>query len=102
MSESPKITGAGSVIRELREGKNVTLPELADSLGWDKGRLSKYETDQRGLSVDVIEEIAEALDLRPEAVVLQCLKRRYPKLAEEGSEIGTLVNELVAAIQKAE
>jgi transcriptional regulator with XRE-family HTH domain len=99
MQDSPKIAGAGTVIREFREGAGITLPALAEQLGWDKSRLSKYETDQRGLTLDVITEIAEALDLPPEAMVLECLRRRYPKLADEKSEIGKLVSRLVVELE---
>jgi transcriptional regulator with XRE-family HTH domain len=100
MSESPKLTGAGLAIRRLRKAKGLSVTELAERLGWDKGRLSKYETDRLSLTTDVIDEIARALNHRPEAVVLCCLKERYPKI--NGSEVAKLLDALVEQMAELE
>jgi len=89
MSEVLKIDGVGEVVRGLRQEAELSLEELADRLGWDKGRLSRYETNRRALSLPVIEAIAHALGKAPEYLVLRCLQHRYPKLA--GSEEGRLL-----------
>ncbi len=91
----PKIPNAGEALRSLRQSFGLSLRELADRVGWDKARLSKYENDQLGLSLPVLEEIARALGQRPEVVVLYCLKHRYPSLSVEGSETGDLLDTLV-------
>ncbi|SRR6266498_639411 len=93
MADILKIDGAGEVIRRLREEAGIGLNQLAASLGWDKGRISKYENNHLALALPVIEDIAEAIGLRPEVVVLECLKHRYPTLA--GSKIGHLLASLI-------
>jgi transcriptional regulator with XRE-family HTH domain len=100
MSEPLKIAGAGPAIRQLRQAAGLSLEDLADRLGWDKGRLSKYETDRLGLSISIIEEIARALGRRPEVVALYCLKQRYPKLSS--SEVGCLLDSLVEELGRHE
>jgi len=95
MNASPRLAGAGRAIRALREAAGLSLRDLAARLHWDKGRLSKYENDQLALSISVIEDLARVLGQRPEVVVLYCLKQRYPKLSLAGSEIGTLLDELI-------
>ena len=74
----------------------MSLRELATRLGWDRGRLSKYETDAVGLTLPVIEEIAAGLQLRPEVVVLKCIQSRYPALkkSDAGRYLANLVNAL--------
>ena len=100
--DSPKIDRVGQAIRTLRKQSGLSLAELAHSLGWDKGRLSKYENDRLALSLPVLEEIARALRQRPEVVLLYCLKHRYPKLSLAGSEVGTLLDRLVEKLGESE
>lgn len=91
-----KIDGAGDAIRTLREASGLTLQGLAERVGWDRGRLSKYENNRLGLSISVIEEIARALGEPSLAVVLLCLKQRYPELSN--SKAGKLVEQLVEEV----
>lgn len=100
MKDIPKLDGAGPAIRKLREAAGLSLSEMARQLGWDKGRLSKYENGHLALAASVIEEIARALKQRPEVVVLYCLKYRYPKLSLAGSEIGEALDTLVEELGK--
>lgn len=93
MANALRIDGAGRFIRQLREEAGFKLNELALSLGWDKGRLSKYENGRLAVSLPVLEEIAVGLGLRPEVVVFRCMKHLYPKLS--GSEAGTLLETLI-------
>lgn len=80
MSE-PKLDNSGGALRELRESLGISLRELAQRLSWDRGILSKYENNRLGLSLSRIDDIAGALGLRPEVVILFILKKRYPSLA---------------------
>ena len=88
------------MIRTLRQQAGLSLEEMARRIGWDKGRLSKYENSRLGLSLPVIEDIAKALGERPEVVVLRCLKERYPALSSSKSEVGRLVQHLVDELGK--
>ena len=84
----------------MRIEHDLRVQQLAQRLGWDKGRLSKYENDKLALSMPVIEAIARALEINPAAVVIRCLKVRYPYLAAERSEIGKLLDKLLARLPK--
>jgi transcriptional regulator with XRE-family HTH domain len=92
----------GEGLRSLRKSYGLTLPQLAARLGWDKARLSKYEMGKRSMSLSVMEEIAAKLGQDPEVLILYLLKHRYPRLAEEDSELGNLVTELVQQVQEYE
>ena len=98
-----QIESAGEALRELRTRAGLTLQDLADRInqeGWDRSRLSKYETNKLGLSLPVIEEIAAALGYPPLFVVLHCLKHRYPDLKRLGSKAGRLLESLVRELSK--
>lgn len=95
MGHDIHIDSAGQAVRALRMDAELSLQELADRLGWDKGRLSKYETNRLGMSVGVIEEIARALRKPPLVVILHCLRHRYPDLQRKGSRTAQLLEALV-------
>ena len=95
MSREVTIPAAGDAIRALREEAGLSLQELADRVGWDKGRLSKYENNHLALALPAIDTIARGLDLAPAVVVYNCLKHRYPALTLAESESGPLVKALV-------
>jgi len=99
---SPKIDSAGEAIRAMRVEQGLSVQQLAERIGWDKGRLSKFENNKLALSLPVIEKIARALEMSPAAIVLRCLKVRYPYLAAERSEIGKLLDKLIARLPKLE
>ncbi len=75
----------------------MSLNDLAEKLGWDKGRLSKYENSQLGLSYEVLNDIAKALGRRPEQLAVMCLKEAYPKLRT--SEVGKLLDKAVKEME---
>ncbi len=95
MSHEITIPTAGDAIRALREEAGLSLQQLADRVGWDKSRLSKYENNHLALALPAIDTIAHGLDLAPAVVVYNCLKHRYPALTLAESERGPLVKELV-------
>jgi transcriptional regulator with XRE-family HTH domain len=96
MKRTLTLKSVGEVIRALRAERGWSLEEMTKHLGWaDRSRLSKYETNALALSLPVLEEIAHVLDLRPEVLVLRCLKRRYPSLGAGGNEISRLLEQLV-------
>ena len=96
-----QIEKAGQVIRDLRSERGIGLNELAARMGWDKGRLSKYETNQLGLSLSAVGEIAKALHVRPEVLVFECLKQVYPRLRRD-SEERQLLEQLIEKMGTAE
>lgn len=86
----------GDVLRDLRKSRELSLQDLADLLGCDKSAISRYENNERAISLETIEAIAEALDMRPDVVVLYCIKHRYPHLNSRRSELGKLLDDIVA------
>lgn len=86
--------GYGRVIRELREAAHFSQSELAKRIGWDKSRLCKYETNQLGMTAEVIEAIARALGHHPLHVIMRCLTLRYQAL-NSNSQIGRLARSLI-------
>jgi transcriptional regulator with XRE-family HTH domain len=91
-----KIEGAGAVIRKYREQHNISLRELALRLGWDRGRLSRYENNDLALSLDALSQIATALGERPEVVVFECLRALHRNL--DNSPLGKIVGSIVAGL----
>ncbi|WP_043933851.1 helix-turn-helix domain-containing protein [Bacillus sp. EB01] len=53
----------GSNMRYIRVQKNITLPQLAESLGVSANYLSKLEQDKGKLKPEFLPKLAEALDI---------------------------------------
>ena len=95
MNRDLTIASSGDAIRGLRMAQGLSLQDVATRIGWDKSRLSKYETNRLDLSIEVIEQIAQALGHPPLFVVLKCLKHRYPELGSRRSKLGRLLDSVV-------
>lgn len=57
-------------IRAIRKWRGMTLDQLAVSVGVGKSQLSKIENQQRNGSIDVYRDIADALEVPIDALVL--------------------------------
>jgi transcriptional regulator with XRE-family HTH domain len=88
----------GSVIRTLRENSGYSLKALAAKLHWSHGRLSKYENDKLAVSLEIIEEIAKALNISPITIVYKCLELRYPKM--KSSSAGKLFGQIASIAEE--
>ena len=53
----------GQLIREARQKKGLTQPELAERLGVTKGAVSAYETGKQNLTLGTLQKVAVALDI---------------------------------------
>jgi len=100
MKNDPNIGKVGEAIRNLRLNAGISMSELANRLGWDKARLSKYENNRLGLTLSSIERIAAALGKHPEFVVFECLATKYPRLNDPKSAIGKLLQDLIVELDK--
>lgn len=89
-----RFENCGKVIRDARTDVGVSIRELADRLGIDRGRLSKIENDGLALSMTTLESIAKALQVRPEALAMKCLELRFPGLRT--TQAGKLMTTLLA------
>ncbi len=95
-----RVTGIGQVLRELREDAGLSIRELAEQLGWNQGTLSRYETNQSGVSFDVLDEIADELHCAREALAIRCLMERYRCLQDTDKPVGELAQRLVREFGK--
>src|SRR5687768_10898334 len=93
-----RLKGSGQVLRQVRDEAGVSLRELAERLGWSQGTLSKYETNQLGVSLEIVDQIADAIGCSREELALRCLKERYSSLANSSTKVGKLANSLVKAL----
>jgi transcriptional regulator with XRE-family HTH domain len=97
MAKTITIPGVGVRLRELRELQGRTLRDVAEGSGIDVASLSNYERDETNLSIDKLELIANAIGCEPEAVLLHCLKDRFPKLRD--SKLGRELDRMAARIK---
>jgi len=51
--------GIGRRLKEAREKKNLTQGEVAEKLGLNTSTISKYESEDRGLSLGLITKLAK-------------------------------------------
>jgi transcriptional regulator with XRE-family HTH domain len=79
---------------------HLSLSETATRLGqgWDKARLSRVENNQLPLTRNTIHQIAAVLEIRPEKLLLMCLKENYPRLQD--SRVGQLLDEIATILSQ--
>ncbi len=78
----PKVTfKIGYLLRRLRRESGLSLAHVANRIGWPISTICRFERDQVSISLEVIERFAKGLGLRPEVVVLKCLRLKYRRLA---------------------
>jgi transcriptional regulator with XRE-family HTH domain len=99
MSRELTLPGIGEALQRLRIQKGLSLTELANRVGWPKSRLSKYENNGLAVSLPVLDEIAKHLEVRPDVLVLYCLKQKYPRLGS--SKVGRLLDAIVHELGEA-
>jgi len=99
--ESRLLVGsAGGVIRALRKERGWSLAALAERVGWDKSRLSRYETNQVAMSLDTIGKIANGLELPALVVLIKCLKHVYPDLRRRHGRASKLLDEVAQQVMR--
>ncbi|HAR7039696.1 TPA: helix-turn-helix transcriptional regulator [Staphylococcus aureus] len=70
----------GKLIKQLRKENNVNLTDFAIKIGVNKSTLSRYENGSRKIPMEDIAEIANALKVTPEYLLL---KNRQPENDDE-------------------
>lgn len=55
----------GTLLKELRNQKNLKLIDLATQMGMDKGLLSKIENNERRATKEQVEKLVQILDVNP-------------------------------------
>ncbi|HDJ6010853.1 TPA: helix-turn-helix transcriptional regulator [Staphylococcus aureus] len=61
----------GKLIKQLRKEHNVNLTDFATKIGVNKSTLSRYENGSRKIPMEDIAEIANALKVTPEYLLLK-------------------------------
>ena len=61
----------GKRVREVRHERGWTQEQLAFEAGVKRSYLSEVENGQRNVSLDVVEKLAKALGVGPEALVVE-------------------------------
>ncbi|WP_092425114.1 helix-turn-helix domain-containing protein [Devosia crocina] len=61
----------GKRVREVRHERGWTQEQLAFEAGVKRAYLSEVENGQRNVSLDVVEKLAKALGVGPEALVAE-------------------------------
>ena len=91
--------GPPHYLREWRQAKGLTLEELARRLDTSKGVISRYETFQRNLTVELQFQLADALGiwvgqlfLPPDQLSVDALLVGAPK--EVWDEIGAIAKRI--------
>jgi len=56
-------------IRAERELSGYTLSELAERIGMSESNLSRIERGERSIDIELIEKVAQALDIRTHALM---------------------------------
>lgn len=67
MADQDLYTVIGARIREERTRREMTLEELAEQVGVDAPRLSRYERGERGVDTVVLRRIARLFELPVDA-----------------------------------
>ena len=61
----------GKLIKQLRKENNINLTDFATKIGVNKSTLSRYENGSRKIPMEDIAEIANALNVTPESLLLK-------------------------------
>src|SRR5262245_4779711 len=78
-----------SLLRTLRQERNLTQSSLADTAGYDRSYISYLERGLRNPTRDVVLTIAQVLDLSPSERNKLLLSARF---AAEDAELGHSIN----------
>lgn len=86
-------------IRSVRKAAKITQGELAEKLGINRATISKYETGEISLSIEMLQKIADALhadwrELVPESEQAE-MTVEYPKLSVSNDTKPTIVTRIV-------
>ncbi len=92
-----KIVGAGGVIEKLREKAGISASDLADEIGVSKSVMSRYVSNERALTPDLIEAFSDVFGMRKEELFLACLETAHPDLFK--MKLGKILKEVGETIK---
>lgn len=82
----------GKKIKQYRKEGKMTQQELAAKIGKTESSIRKYEKGLVSIPLDVIEEIASALDINAFHLMgIEYWKKKYPDIAKENEEYESFI-----------
>lgn len=88
----------GGILRQYRQGRSIALGVMEHVVGRDKSLLSRYENDQVGVTLDLLDDYAKATATPCEELVLNCLRVRYPIFNDPQTAVGKAFEELLKTV----
>lgn len=91
----------GKTIREMRTDRNMSLETLGNKIGKSKKTVQRYETAESRISMDVLDDIAKALNVIPDALILCATEKfndymeRNVKPIQNTTQFMSLIDKLV-------
>lgn len=91
----------GKTIREMRTDRNMSLETLGNKIGKSKKTVQRYETAESRISMDVLDDIAKALNVIPDALILSATGKfndymeRNVKPIQNTTQFMSLIDKLV-------
>jgi transcriptional regulator with XRE-family HTH domain len=61
----------GQRIAAVRQRAGLSIRELADRIGWPRDTLVNYELGRRAITIEKLEQIAEALSVHPAMLLIE-------------------------------
>ncbi len=91
-----KLVDSSECIRSLREQAGIELSRLSETIGVHKSTLNKMEQGKLGISLPLLDKISEALDTKPELIIMLCFKAEYPSLMSKslGRELRSIIEQI--------
>ena len=56
-------------LRKLRQGKNLSIKEVAEKLGLTRNAISQYENGRRTPSIKIMQNLSEVFDVDLQTIV---------------------------------
>jgi|694.fasta_scaffold129395_3 transcriptional regulator with XRE-family HTH domain len=95
-----KIDGIGLAVREFRTMHGYSDgAAFATLLAIDANTLSKYETGKQPFPFELLESIAKLLGKSPVAILVWCMRSRFPEIGGSSFEISDFVVEALAELE---
>ena len=70
-------------LRKIRESKRIRQTELADQIGVSKQLLSGFENGRSGISNEVLQKLAIALDVSPDSILIGKSTRSFDEVGKK-------------------
>ena len=95
-----RIDGLGTAMKQLRCDLGLDGSSFASNLGIDASTLSKYECEKRGIPFEIFERMAGFTGQSPVALLVWCMRNRFPELGRSSNEIADFLREAILLLEK--